>query len=101
FVLQYKNRLHQARRQLVHASRSTKLPGVELLQHRDTFRCDVRRWAGGEGHSSPDPYDGCNRIGGMLQPTAPPFSFQAALSAYVALPRGLIPKLKMERDNQF
>jgi hypothetical protein len=35
----------------------------------------------------------------MLQPAASPLPFQTAFSALVALPRGLVSKLKMERDD--
>jgi hypothetical protein len=101
FLFQYHERLHLASAKFFAIERPKPPPHEELFDQRLALGGNIRFWAFIEDDIPARPDQPCRhrRIG--RKPPAAPLSFQAGLPANVALPTGLVRKLKVKGDNQF
>ena len=82
--------------------RSSQPPARQKLVYQCLrFRCDMGFGTFGQHHVPPGPNRPPRWLILQRQPPAPPSFFQAGFPARIALPTGLVRKVKMEGDNQF
>jgi hypothetical protein len=96
-LFQNHERIHLPCAQLLHPKTTHSLPHQEVLHQRLALRRDVRLGTRRKRHAAARPNHRPGRFA-QPQPTAIPFRFQAGPPARVALPTGLMGKLKMEGD---
>src|SRR5438067_10941065 len=96
FAFQNKHRFHETSRQITITGCSKQLPGIKLLEKCLALCGYIGGGAGLDGDLLSSPDNPRRRHFRSRDPSTPSLHLQAALSARIALPCGLIRNLKME-----